>query len=54
MHKTAIGFFAHPDDAELMCAGTLALLKESGWSIHIVTMTPGDKGPAELSKKEIS
>jgi LmbE family N-acetylglucosaminyl deacetylase len=54
MYKTAIGFFAHPDDAELMCAGTLALLKEAGWSIHIVTMTPGDKGTAELSKKEIS
>jgi len=52
--KTALGLFAHPDDAELMCAGTLALLKDAGWNIHISTMTPGDKGTADLTRDEIS
>ena len=54
MNKTVLGIFAHPDDAELMCVGTLSLLKKAGWEIHIATMTPGDKGSAELTRKEIS
>jgi len=54
MRKKVLAIFAHPDDAELMCAGTLSLLKKQGWEIHIATMTPGDKGTAELSRKEIS
>ena len=45
---------AHPDDAEFMCAGTLALLHEKGWDIHIATMTPGDCGSVEYSREEIS
>lgn len=54
MEKTVLAIFAHPDDAEFSCAGTLALLKRSGWEIHIATMTPGDKGSAELDRREIS
>ena len=54
MNKTVLGIFAHPDDAELMCVGTLSLLKKAGWTVHIATMTPGDKGSAELSRMEIS
>ena len=54
MRKTVLGIFAHPDDAEFSCAGTLALLSRSGWEIHIATMTPGDKGSAELNRKQIS
>lgn len=52
--KTVLGIFAHPDDAEIMVAGTLSLLKKAGWDVHIATMTPGDKGSAELSREEIS
>ena len=52
--KTVLGIFAHPDDAELMCSGTLSLLKKAGWSVHIATFTPGDKGSAELTREEIS
>ena len=52
--KSVLGIFAHPDDAEIMCAGTLALLKEKGMEIHIATMTGGDKGSATLSREEIS
>ncbi len=54
MEKTVLGIFAHPDDAELMCAGTLSLLKKAGWSIHIATMAPGDKGTTEYSREDIS
>ena len=54
MKKTALGIFAHPDDAEMMCAGTLSLLKKREWSIAIATMTPGDKGSAEHSREVLS
>ena len=54
MEKKVLGIFAHPDDAEIVCAGTLSLLKKAGWEIHIATMTPGDKGSAELTREEIS
>ena len=54
MIKTVMGIFAHPDDAELVCAGTLSLFRKAGWEVHIVTMAPGDKGTAELSREEIS
>jgi LmbE family N-acetylglucosaminyl deacetylase len=45
---------AHPDDAELLCAGTLIRLQRSGWEIHIATMTAGDCGTTTLSADEIS
>jgi len=52
--KTALSLAAHPDDAEFLCAGTLALLAQKGWQIHIATMTPGDGGTKEYSREEIS
>ncbi len=52
--RIAMGIFAHPDDAEFMCAGTLALLRKAGWKIHIASMTPGDKGSADHTREEIS
>ncbi|MDD4189709.1 MAG: PIG-L family deacetylase [Mangrovibacterium sp.] len=54
MNKTALGLFAHPDDAEFVCAGTLSLLAKAGWKVHIATMAPGDKGTAEYTREEIS
>ena len=44
MRRVALSFLAHPDDAELLCAGTLARLASLGWEIHIATATPGDCG----------
>jgi LmbE family N-acetylglucosaminyl deacetylase len=35
---------AHPDDAELLCAGTLARAKEDGADVAICVMCQGDKG----------
>ena len=52
--KTVLSFGAHPDDAEFLCAGTLALLHNKGWQVHISTMTPGDCGTVEYSREEIS
>jgi LmbE family N-acetylglucosaminyl deacetylase len=54
MEKRVLGIFAHPDDAEMICAGTLSLLAKAGWDVHIATMAPGDKGTAEYSREEIS
>jgi LmbE family N-acetylglucosaminyl deacetylase len=45
---------AHPDDVEFQCAGTLALLREAGCPVTIVTMTPGDCGSAEHDADAIS
>ncbi|MCK9412607.1 MAG: PIG-L family deacetylase [Prolixibacteraceae bacterium] len=54
MEKVVLGIFAHPDDAEFLCAGTLSLLRKAGWAIHIATLAPGDKGTAEYSREDIS
>ncbi len=54
MKKRVLAIFAHPDDAEMMCSGTLSLLRKKGWEIHIATMTPGDKGTENCTREEIS
>jgi LmbE family N-acetylglucosaminyl deacetylase len=53
-NKTALALMAHPDDAEFTCAGTLALLWQKGWAIHIATLTAGDCGSEQLGPEEIS
>jgi LmbE family N-acetylglucosaminyl deacetylase len=52
--KTVLAIVAHPDDAEFLCAGTLALLKEKGWGIEMATMTGGDCGSMKYSREKIS
>ncbi|HTI49478.1 MAG TPA: PIG-L family deacetylase [Planctomycetaceae bacterium] len=49
-----LAIHAHPDDIELQCAGTLALLKDRGCHITVATMTAGDCGSAELGQAEIA
>lgn len=49
-----LALFAHPDDAEFLCAGTLAHLAARGATIHIATMTSGDCGSATLPPRRIS
>lgn len=52
---TVLAFMAHPDDAEILCGGTLIRLQqEHDCEIHIVTATPGDCGSADLSCDEIA
>lgn len=49
-----LAFMAHPDDIEILCAGTLIHLRNRGYTIHMATMTAGDGGSIELSGDEIS
>src|SRR4029077_19388853 len=53
--NTILSVLAHPDDAEFLCAGTLArLAREHRWSVHIATMTAGDCGSTQLTPRAIS
>jgi len=45
--RVALTLLAHPDDAEILCGGTLIRLREIGYEVHIATMTPGDCGSNE-------
>lgn len=51
--KRVLAFGCHPDDVEFQCAGTLALLGERGYEIHIATMAGGEMGSAKHPPEEI-
>lgn len=51
---TVLAVMAHPDDIEITCAGTLALLARAGWRVHMATMTAGDLGSSTKSRAVIS
>jgi LmbE family N-acetylglucosaminyl deacetylase len=53
-NRRVLGFFAHPDDAEFLCTGTMARLAEAGWEIHIATAAPGDCGTMTENRWVIS
>ncbi len=42
--KRALVVMAHPDDAEFLCAGTVARLCNEGWLVWYCLATSGDKG----------
>ena len=50
--KTAIAIAAHPDDIELMMAGTLVLLKKTGYDIHYMNLATGNCGSTKYSSEE--
>lgn len=43
----ALAVFAHPDDPEVGCGGTLARWAASGTDVHLVIANRGDKGSAD-------
>lgn len=56
--ERALAVYAHPDDAEISCGGTLARWAAAGTEVHAVICTLGDKGsadpaddPAELAER---
>ena len=49
-----LAIHAHPDDVEILCAGTLTLLAQQGHGVSISSMTPGDCGSHEHSANEIA
>jgi len=51
--KVAMTLMAHPDDAEILCSGTLVRLQQAGWQVHIATTCAGDCGTATLPAKQI-
>src|SRR5437660_12099957 len=42
--ESALVLFAHPDDAEFMCGGTVARWARDGCDIHYVVITDGSAG----------
>lgn len=42
--NSAMVIMAHPDDAEFLCAGTVAKWCAEGWEVRYVLVTGGDKG----------
>ena len=53
-NKRVLALMPHPDDCEILCAGTLIRLREIGFEIHVATMTAGDKGSVTRSNIEIA
>ena len=47
--ERVMAIIAHPDDAEVQCAGTIALWVEAGKKITYVVLTRGDKGTQDPS-----
>jgi len=45
--ERVLAVVAHPDDAELLCAGTLARAKADGAGIGVAVLCQGDKGQAD-------
>lgn len=43
----ALAVFAHPDDPEVSCGGTLTRWASSGTEVHLVIANRGDKGSAD-------
>jgi len=42
--RVALVIVAHPDDAEFLCAGTVAKLVAEGWDVYYLLTTSGDMG----------
>ena len=47
---SALVLFAHPDDAEFMCGGTIARWTRDGCEVHYVVCTDGSAGSNEPGK----
>jgi N-acetylglucosamine malate deacetylase 1 len=51
---TIVAVGAHPDDLELLCAGTLAKGAQRGDQVHMVVLARGDQGSATHRRDEIA
>jgi LmbE family N-acetylglucosaminyl deacetylase len=52
MNILAVG--AHPDDIEILCAGTLALYAKQGHKIFVAIFTSGNMGDAHILPEELA
>ena len=53
---SAMVIVAHPDDAEFLCAGTVAKWCAEGWDVYYVVVTGGDKGThdPEMTREKLA
>ena len=51
---TIMAFTPHPDDAELLCAGTLAKYKDQGHNVCIAIATNGNAGNIKFKPTELA
>lgn len=47
--RRALAIYAHPDDADVACAGTLARWVDAGCAVELVVCARGDKGTRDPS-----
>ena len=47
LNRTVFAIGAHPDDIEFLMAGTLLLLREQGYEIHVMHLANGSCGTAQ-------
>ena len=47
-----LALFAHPDDVECICAGTLLKYKQAGHKIFIALTTSGNTGSNQIDSRE--
>lgn len=52
MNILAVG--AHPDDIEILCAGTLALYARGGHAVSMAVFTHGDMGDLQIPPEKLS
>src|SRR5215813_2359225 len=53
-NERMLAVVAHPDDAELLCAGTLARAKADGAEIGVCILCRGDKGQPSRTIKNLA
>src|SRR5471030_3063564 len=46
-----LAVYAHPDDADVACGGTLARWAKAGAAVHLVVCTDGGKGTSDPTVK---
>jgi LmbE family N-acetylglucosaminyl deacetylase len=49
--EVALAVYAHPDDADVACGGTLARWAKAGAAVHLVVCTDGGKGTFDPQAK---
>lgn len=52
--KRVLVIQAHPDDAEFVCAGTIARWANEGAEVHYLSLTSGDKGSSDPDADPVS
>lgn len=50
----ALAVYAHPDDAEISCGGTLAAWAAAGAAVHVLVCTRGDKGSSDPAEDTVA